>query len=343
MSQEAQSSFEASATYWESRIEIERKEMVQFSGEMGGMVEALKARLHESEDARRLPQRKIQEGLEGMAALSKQLETMAAGDGELEAASLHVIGSIQQQAETLHAIAGALVQANSTMRKATDATAEGDQAAHHVVSGIEQIGAAMDKILVSIDGLSKHSSEIGSIVEVIDDIADQTNLLALNAAIESARAGEAGRGFAVVADEVRKLAERSAKATKEIAQLIGTIQREISSASESTNTAFGAVMEGMDLANQAREIFNRIGETIQDVSGTTQQAESYAQTQLAISQQLSEGVLRVSEVAKGSQVTSTTIETLRSIRESLRSVGSLADTEPLIETVVRLEQLLASR
>ena len=89
---------------------------------------------------------------------------------------------------------------------------------------IEQLSRRLDESVQAVGNLQKVSSEIGSILDVINKIAEQTNLLALNAAIEAARAGEQGRGFAVVADEVRVLAKRTAESTSEIEAMIANLQ-----------------------------------------------------------------------------------------------------------------------
>ena len=95
-----------------------------------------------------------------------------------------------------------------------------DRISSNLVSLASNSKSAADKV----GQLDERAQQVGSIIQLIKDIADQTNLLALNAAIEAARAGEQGRGFAVVADEVRKLSERTAKATAEIAGLINEIR-----------------------------------------------------------------------------------------------------------------------
>ena len=110
----------------------------------------------------------------------------------------------------------------------------------------------------TVQELGKNSDQIGEIIQVIDDIADQTNLLALNAAIEAARAGEQGRGFAVVADEVRKLAERTTKATKEIAVMIKKIQND-------TNGAVLSIMQGTQEVEKGKELANKAGDSLKQI------------------------------------------------------------------------------
>jgi len=119
--------------------------------------------------------------------------------------------------------------------------------------GMARIKVAVDESAVKVAELGAKGEQIGAIVETIDDIAEQTNLLALNAAIEAARAGEMGKGFAVVADEVRKLAERSGRATKEIAALIAQVQQGTADAVAAMESGSAEVEQGLAAGRRGAE------------------------------------------------------------------------------------------
>ncbi|MDF0605423.1 methyl-accepting chemotaxis protein [Neisseriaceae bacterium TC5R-5] len=130
---------------------------------------------------------------------------------------------------------------------------------------LEQAAVEIGKVAHSVESSSSiiatlegSSTKIGGIVSTISDIADQTNLLALNAAIEAARAGETGRGFAVVADEVRKLAERTTHSTREISDIVRTIQHDSKSARDAMQEVSGLASNSLQLSEQAQVAIREI-------------------------------------------------------------------------------------
>jgi len=152
----------------------------------------------------------------GADSVASQAQTVATAGEEMAATSNDIANNCQSAA------AGAL--------DASTSASDGSVVVDKTVQAMGQIARRVKETADTVARLGQRSDQIGQIVGTIEDIADQTNLLALNAAIEAARAGEQGRGFAVVADEVRALAERTTRATKEISDMIRSIQAETRSA-----------------------------------------------------------------------------------------------------------------
>lgn len=173
---------------------------------------------------------------------------------------------VEEMMRTIQEVAEKIGLANRLSQNAFMNADEGGKAIYKGIEKLQNIGKTTEKTMAIIRNLDNKSKEIGSIIEVIDEIADQTNLLALNAAIEAARAGDAGRGFAVVADEIRKLAERSLEATKEISGVIKEVQVETATAVKATEETFKEGREGIDLAASSNEAFSNIITTVKETS-----------------------------------------------------------------------------
>lgn len=143
----------------------------------------------------------------------------------------------------------------------------GAEAVQNTIKGMDEMREQIQETAKRIKRLGESSQQIGDIVQLINDIAEQTNILSLNAAIQAAMAGDAGRGFAVVADEVQRLAERSGSATKQIADLVKTIQADTNEAVASMEKATNGVVEGTRLADAAGQALGQIESVSEQLSG----------------------------------------------------------------------------
>ncbi|HSG22064.1 MAG TPA: methyl-accepting chemotaxis protein [Azonexus sp.] len=141
-----------------------------------------------------------------------------------QADTLHVVKAVEEAGRQVAEIVEAAGESDAVTRNADELATSGMASVSQAKSVLEEMSADIVLATACLDRMEAETRQVSSVVAVIAGIAEQTNLLALNAAIEAARAGESGRGFAVVADEVRKLAERTAKSTKEISQMINRMQ-----------------------------------------------------------------------------------------------------------------------
>jgi methyl-accepting chemotaxis protein len=219
----------------------------------------------------------------------KSTQVQASSVSETSASIDQMVASIQRVADTAKVLLDISNRSReevhsgiATMEKATD--------------GLNRINATITSSGEIIGALGQRADDIGKIIEVIDDLAEQTNLLALNAAIEAARAGEHGLGFAVVADEVRKLAEKSAQSTKEISELIQSIQKEARKAVENMDRSTGIVNEGLDLGGELNGALKKISNVVTEVYKFAQEIGAATNEQSHGSSQIARATTRLNEI-----------------------------------------------
>ena len=262
---------------------------------------------------------------------------MADGAEKVAIQAITVATASEEMSATSEDIARNCQLAADGADRANQAAEHGAEVVAKSISVMHRIADRVQSSAKTVESLGKRSDEIGAIVGTIEDIADQTNLLALNAAIEAARAGEQGRGFAVVADEVRALAERTTKATREIALMIKAIQKETQSAVNAMEEGVSEVEQGTDEATRSGEALRNIQDEINALYSQVQQIATAAEEQTATTSEISSNIHNITEVAQGTvegaRKTSSAAERLSLLSAELeRLVGrfKLTDSGKLI-------------
>ncbi len=270
----------------------------------------------------------LTEAVQATASAANQIsassEEMAAGAQEQSAQASEVATAVEEMATTIIETTKNANVAAESAKAAGEIAKEGGKAVTQTVEGMNRIANVVESAAETVQQLGKNSDQIGEIVQVINDIADQTNLLALNAAIEAARAGEQGRGFAVVADEVRKLAERTTKATKEIATMIKTIQKDTYNAVDSIQKGKDEVDSGKHLANKAGASMQEIVSAASKVLDVANSVASASEEQSSAAEQISKSIESINNVthesASGIQQIARASEDLNRLTENLQSL-----------------------
>ena len=260
------------------------------------------------------------------AQISASSEELAASAQQQAAQANEVAAAVEEMVRTIVENARSASETADVARANGDRAREGARVVQETVAKIRQIAQVVGESARTVERLGASSERIGEIVQVINEIAEQTNLLALNAAIEAARAGKHGRGFAVVADEVRKLAERTAQATKEIAEMIEGIRSETREAVKAIQRGSQEVEEGIALADQTGAALTQILEGAQRVLDRVTQIAAASEEQSATSDQISRSVEMISNLSH---------ESARGVEQIARAAENLSRLTDELNEMVR--------
>jgi methyl-accepting chemotaxis protein len=263
-------------------------EMAATNTEVAENIQALAASVEETTAAIEQMTYSIKEVASNVEELSATAEETSSSMNEMDVS----IGQVE-------------TNANETAKLSEQAMKDaelGTEALSRTLAGIERIKDSSKEAASVIDSLGTKIGTIGNILNVIDEVAEQTNLLALNAAILAAQSGEHGKGFAVVADEIKDLAERTGASTKEIAELIRSVQDESANAVTAMDRGVKNVEEGVRLGQEAETALKKI------------QASSVKSTQM------------VKAIARA------TIEQARGSKQVTMSINRIAETVQQIAT-----------
>jgi methyl-accepting chemotaxis protein len=250
-----------------------------------------------------------------LAATTQQ----ASGAQEQAAAVAQTVSTVDEVVQTSEQSAARARSVSELSQRSADVGRAGARVVDESVRAMDLVREQVESLAESILALAEQAQAIGDIIATVNEIAEQTNLLALNAAIEASRAGEHGRGFGVVAGEVKMLAEQSKKATQQVRQILGDIQR-------ATNSAVMATEEGTKSVGAASRVITQAGDTIKTLSGIIDDG-SQAATQIAASaSQQATGMAQIHLAMRNiSHVTNQNLGSTRQTEQAAKDLSRLGE------------------
>ncbi|MEO0853555.1 MAG: methyl-accepting chemotaxis protein, partial [Cyanobacteria bacterium J06648_11] len=291
-------------------------------GEMGTVADAFNVTIANLRDLVRQV-KTVADGVQHAASTNEvsvqELSTEA--NHQAEAVTVALM-SAEGMSESIESVAQSAQDTADVARQALEYAFSGDQAMTQMVESIDGIRDSVADTSKKVKRLAESSQEISKIVGIISSISEKTNLLAFNASIEAARAGENGQGFRVVADEVRRLAERVTDATKDIEQLVGTIQGETAAVLQTMEQSTNQVVSGTQQVTETKQTLKKLAEISLQIDALVQGITASTVSQTEASRTMTQTMQDVAAIAQTSsersQTVSTSLQDLVSIAQMLQ-------------------------
>ncbi|GFO64151.1 HAMP domain-containing methyl-accepting chemotaxis protein [Geomonas paludis] len=271
---------------------------VEGGGSVRSMMISLKTMVERFSEVMRQLQTTSSTLVDAADQLSVTSEQIAGNAGHAANESVTMATASEEMAATSHEISRNCQHAAENSRCTSGIAETGVTVVAGTITVMEQIAERVKGLSGTVEQLGQRSDQIGQIIGTIEDIADQTNLLALNAAIEAARAGEQGRGFAVVADEVRALAERTTRATREIGDMINTMQQETRGVVVAMEEGVREVEAGTSEATKSSAALREILDQVNIVAGEIVQIAQAAEEQTATTGMISGNIRQITDLVQ---------------------------------------------